>query len=61
LNGSTKDENRHTLSDGANETAELEEENGAEENVFGLDDGEKLTDEEDETTLGHWTLVSLLN
>ena len=52
LNGSTKDEDRHALSNSTYQTTELEEEDGSEEDVLGLDDGEHLTDEEDKTALG---------
>jgi hypothetical protein len=47
LYGTTEDENWHALGNGADETAELEEEDGGEEDMFGFDDGEELTDEED--------------
>jgi hypothetical protein len=41
------------LGNGTYETTEFEKEDGGEEDVFGFDDGEELTDEEDETTLGY--------
>jgi hypothetical protein len=52
LNGSTKDEDGHALCDSTYQTTQLEEKDGSEKDMFGLDDGEELTDEEDETTLG---------
>ena len=45
------------MSNGTNETAEFEEKDGAEEDVFGFDDGEELTDEENETALRDYSLV----
>lgn len=55
LYGTAENENRHTTRDGADQRSELEEENGAEEDPFGFDDGEQLTDEEDETALCYCT------
>ena len=57
MDGSTKYENRHTLGDSTNQTPELEEKDGSEEDVLGLDDGEHLTNEEDKTALGYCMLV----
>jgi hypothetical protein len=45
LDGPTEDEDWHALGDGTDETAEFEEEYGGEEDMFGFDDGEKLTDQ----------------
>ena len=45
------------MSDGTDETAEFKEEDGAEQDVFGFDDGEELTDEENEAALGDYLLV----
>lgn len=53
LYGTTKDEDRHTLSNGADKTTEFEEEDSAQEDMLRFDDGEELTNEEDETTLGY--------
>lgn len=53
LNGATKDEDRHALRDGTDERSELEEEDRAEEHMFGFNNSEELADEEDETTLGY--------
>jgi hypothetical protein len=48
----TKDQNVHVLGDRADETAQLEPKDGAEQDPFGLDDGQELTGEQDETALG---------
>jgi len=47
LYGTTEDEDRHALGNSANETTELKEEDGGKEDMFGFDDGEELTNEED--------------
>jgi len=60
LYGTTKDEDWHTLSNSADKTTEFEEEDSAEEDVFGFDHGEELTDEKDETTLGYCWLEMMI-
>jgi hypothetical protein len=54
LYGTTKDEDWHALGNGAYETTEFEKEDRGKEDMFGFDDGEELTDEEDETALGYY-------
>jgi hypothetical protein len=58
LYGTTENEDRHALGNSADETTELEEEDGGEEDMFGFDHGEELANEEDETTLGYcWSVM----
>jgi len=52
LDCSTNDQNCHRLGDRADERSQTEKEEGDEEDPFGFGNGEELTDEEDETTLG---------
>jgi len=53
LYSTAENEDRHALSDGADETTEFEEEDSAEKDLLRFDDGEELTNEEDETALGY--------
>jgi len=45
LYSTTKYEDGHALGNGADQTTEFEKEDGAEKDMFGLDDGKQLTDE----------------
>ena len=53
LDGSTKDEHWHGLRHGADERSELKPEQRHHEDPFDLEDGQGLSDQENETRLGH--------